>query len=98
MAKRIKIENSKRKEKWNLFGTERAIDAKLLKGAHTEIFSCYRAVIDGCVGVYEYNDNYIKLRLLKGALIINGNDFSISTFENNTITVNGKISSLEFCD
>ncbi len=98
LAKRIKLEKTKKKEKWNLFTTEKPIDSENLKGAHTEIFSRGRVVIEGCLGVYEYNDTYLKLRLIKGAVIISGTDFSISAFESGTITVNGKISTLEFCD
>ena len=98
MSKKLKIEKSKKREKLNLFGSEKVFDAEVLKGAHTEIFSNSRIVIEGCLGVYEYNDCYLKLKLIKGALIVSGSDFDISTFENTTITVNGKIIGLEFCD
>ncbi len=99
MAKRIKLEKSKKKEKWNLFGSEeQLLDTEILKGAHIEIFSSGRLVIEGCLGVYEYNENYLKLRLSKGALVVCGTGFDISSFEGKTITVKGKISTLEFCD
>ncbi len=98
MAKRIKIEKQKKKEKWNIFATQEVADSTFLRGAHTEIFSNERVVIEGCLGVYEYNDCYLKLRLSKGALVICGSDFSISSFENTTISVSGKITTLEFCD
>ena len=94
----MKIEKSKKREKLNLFGSEKVFDTDILKGSHTEIFSNSRIVIEGCLGVYEYNDCYLKLKLTKGALIVSGRDFDISTFEMGTITVNGKITSLEFCD
>lgn len=98
MAKKMKIEKSKKREKLNLFGSEKVFDTDILKGSHTEIFSNSRIVIEGCLGVYEYNDCYLKLKLIKGALIVSGSEFDISTFENSTITVNGKIDSLEFCN
>ena len=49
------------------------------------------------MGVYEYNDTYLKLRLSKGALVLCGERFDIVTYEEKTITVKGKINSLEFC-
>ena len=74
-----------------------ALDNDLIKGPHIELFYNNRAVVEGCIGVYEYNDTYLKLRLSKGALILNGEAFDILTFEDKTITVKGKINSLEFC-
>ena len=49
------------------------------------------------MGVLEYSDSYLKLRLPKGALTVCGGCFDIVSFEGTTITVKGKISSLEFC-
>lgn len=98
MSKKIKIEKGKKREKLNLFGSEKVFDASFANGARTEIFSNSRIVIEGCLGVYEYNDCYLKLKLIKGAVIVCGSDFDISTFEMGTITVNGKINTLEFCD
>lgn len=97
MQRQFKTKSAKKREKWNLFGGEKAFDSSVLKGAHIEIFDTKKAEIEGCLGVYEYNDNYLKLKLKKGALIIEGSDFNISTFENGTITVSGKINNLEFC-
>lgn len=98
MSRKIKIESNKKREKLNLFSGEKIFDTSALSGAHTEIFSNSRIVVEGCLGVYEYNDCYLKLKLTKGALIVSGSNFDISVFENSTITVNGKIDSLEFCD
>ena len=49
------------------------------------------------MGVMEYTDTYLKLRLPKGALTVCGTEFDIVTFEDTTITVKGNMSSLEFC-
>lgn len=98
MGKKLKIEKTKRKEKWNLFHIESAVlDDDLIKGPHIELFYNNRIVVEGCLGVYEYNDTYLKLRLKSGAIILCGENFDIVTFENDTITVKGKIASLEFC-
>lgn len=97
MAKKLKIEKSKRKNKWNLFSdNDGIIDKSMLSGIHTEIFGNGKISIDGCMGVYEYRDTYLKLKLNKGAVIICGSDFDITQFENRLITIKGIISSVEF--
>ena len=98
MGKKLKIESNKKREKWNIWGTGSPIlDGDLIKGPHIELFSNNQAVVDGCLGVYEYNDCYLKLKLIKGALILAGNNFDIVTFEGKIMTIKGKIDSLEFC-
>lgn len=97
MSKKLKIEKSKKKEKWNLFNSKvDVIDKDLLTGTHIELFFNNQIVIEGCLGVLEYNDTYLKLKLQKGAIILVGNQFDIVTFENKTMTVKGKINSVEF--
>ncbi len=97
MAKKLKIEKSKKSLKWNLTPKDDFIDSDMLMGPHIEIMGNGKIEIDGCNGVYEYSDDYIKLRLTKGALLICGNNFDILTFENKSITIKGKIKSIEFC-
>ena len=97
MAKKLKIEKSNKKEKWNLFGDNSlGLQNTLLQGCRIEIFSNNEAIIEGCLSVYEYNDSYLKLKTTSGAVIFVGQEFDIVSFEQKTITVKGKISSLEF--
>jgi len=97
LGKRLKIEKSKKKGKWNLIKNgDEIIDGNVLKGAHTEIFGNGKISVDGCMGVLEYRDSHLKLKLSKGSLIICGDEFDIVYFENRLITIKGKISSLEF--
>ena len=98
MAKKFKIEKSKKRLKWNLMPKSDLIEGDILSSCHIEIFGNNKIEIDGCAGVYEYTNDYIKLRLKTGALLICGNDFDIITFENKSITVKGNIKSVEFCD
>ena len=65
MAKKLKIEKSKRKDKWNLFSdNDGIIDKSMLSGIHTEIFGNGKISIDGCMGVYEYKDtNFTKIEI-----------------------------------
>lgn len=97
MAKKLKIEKSNKRAKWNLVPKNEFIDSGLLASSHIEVFGSTKIEIDGCEGVYEYTGDYLKLRLKKGALLISGNNFDILTFENKRMTVKGNIKSIEFC-
>ncbi len=97
MGKKLKIEKTKKREKLNIFGgSGDGFEKALLTGSRIELFSNTQIVIEGCLGVFEYNDNYLKLRLSTGALVLIGEGFDIVSFEEKTIFIKGKISSLEF--
>ena len=98
MTKKLKIEKSKKRSGWNLMPKADFIDGTMLKSPQIEIFGSGKIEIDGCEGIYEYTDDYLKLRLKNGALLICGKNFDILTFENKAITVKGNIKSIEFCD
>ena len=98
MAKKLKIEKSKKKTRWNLLGREDSfIDKDMITGPHIQIFSNSKISVEGCCGVFEYTDTYLKLKLQKGFLILCGSGFDIVFFEGRLITVKGNISSVEFC-
>lgn len=98
LAKKLKIEKSKRKAKWNIFNcADPPFENEMISGAHIEAFGNSKISIDGCLGVFEYSESYIKLKLAKGYIILCGNNLEVAFFENRLITINGKISSLEFC-
>ena len=98
MSKKLKIEKSQKKQKLNILRhTEELLDTGMATGAHTEIFGNNQISIDGCMGVHEYRDTYLKLKLQRGSIILCGTGFDITYFENRLITVKGKISSVEFC-
>ena len=89
---------SARKEKINFIENKNDfLNNERLKGAHIHIFSNKEIVIDGCEGIFEYSESYIKLNLCKWTLIINGSMLNISGFDNDMITVSGTVSSVEFC-
>ena len=98
MAKKLKIEKSKKQNNWNFFTCkENILDTDMILGTHTEIFGNGKINIEGCMGVLEYTDTYLKLKLQKGTLILCGDSFDIIYFEEKLITVKGVISSVEFC-
>ncbi len=98
MSKKLKIEKSKSEPKWNIFNCANTVfEGDIINGPHSEVFGNKKITIDGCFGVIDYNDTYIKLKLIKGCIILCGEGFNIAFFENKLITVTGKISSIEFC-
>lgn len=98
MAKKLKIENQKKRQRWRLLKTDEEYLTMPIKSAsHIEMLGNSLINIDGCLGVYEYSDTYLKIKLSKGSLILCGNGFDITYFENSLITVKGEISSVEFC-
>ncbi len=98
MSKKFKFKSEKPKEKWQIFGcSDSGAQAQRFKGPHIELFGNREITVEGCMGVFEYSDTYLKLKLPKGALILCGCNFDIVAFEGTTITVRGNMSSLEFC-
>ncbi len=98
MAKKLKFKSQKQPEKWRIFSCSDVLGGKeRIIGPHIEFFGNREIIIEGCLGVFEYSDTYLKLKLPKGSLILCGNSFDISSFEATTISIKGKIDSLEFC-
>jgi len=98
LGKKYKTEQSKKREKWNLLRNLDTYSGRdMLIGAHTEIFSNSKINVEGCMGVIEYKDTYLKLKLEKGVLILCGSGFDIVFYEERLISIKGVISSVEFC-
>ncbi len=96
MNKKIALQKSKKKSRWllNTFADES--EDKIPQGSIIEIKGNKTLCLEGCYGVSEYTDKILKLKLQKGYLTLYGAEFLITHFENRTITVKGKIFSLEF--
>ena len=98
MSKKFKFKSEKPREKWRIFNCyDIEEQANLIKAPRIELFGNKEITVEGCLGVLEYSDTYLKLKLPKGSLIVCGKNFDISAFEGTTITVKGSMSSLEFC-
>lgn len=99
MAKKLKIPISKKREKPQMFffHKEDDVQEKVIVKSHIELFSNEEITVDGCRGILDYNEQYIKLRLIKGGVILFGETLSVTFFENGAIRIKGKISALEFC-
>ena len=84
---------SKKENKIKLLGKGELLDGE----SRIEMYSNKEIVVDGCMGVLEFSDTYIKLKLKKGNAIIYGSGLNINGFEEKTITVSGSLQSVEFC-
>lgn len=96
MGKKLKIEKNKKIEKWKIFGIAKE-EKDLTLSPNIEMLGNREIIIDGCEGVFEYSESYIKIKIKKGVLILYGSDLNIVCFENSFISLKGKIETLEFC-
>ena len=95
---RFKFRTARKKKRFNFIeDSTELLDSEILKNSHIEIFSNKKIILEGCINILEYEDDFLKLKLKKGSLLIMGSGFSISVFENENIIINGNISSIEFC-
>ncbi|MBO4431952.1 MAG: YabP/YqfC family sporulation protein [Clostridia bacterium] len=97
MAK-FKFTGAKKDKSIRLFGYEETFkNAKKFSGAKIEMLSNREISVDGCRGITEYNDSYVKLKIIGGLLIISGKGLQIPIFEKPIITVTGIIENIELC-
>ncbi len=98
MAKKFTFPSEKPKEKWQIFRhLDGAMEAGGFSGPHFELFGNRELLLEGCLGVFEYSDTYLKLRISHGSVIICGKGFDIVLFEDALIRIKGEFSSIEFC-
>jgi sporulation protein YqfC len=64
--------------------------------AHIEMAGNREAVIDGCQGVVEYDENIIKLSTGKMVIKFSGRDLQIKTLTHDSAVVSGFILAMEF--
>lgn len=97
MSRKLKYKSgTTKKTAWVLKG-DATQDLNRVSGTHIEMISNREICVEGCVGVLEYTDVYLKLNLGKGMLIIIGNELDIVLFEGKNITICGNVNSVEFC-
>ena len=64
---------------------------------HIEMISNLEMTVEGCKGVAEYTDEFLRLDLTDGILMLFGADLRIAMFDGTVLVVRGSITSLEFC-
>lgn len=61
-----------------------------------ELLSNTEAVVEGCNGILEYDDNVIKIAIHKMQVRFSGMDLSIKSLNSESIIIQGQISGIEF--
>lgn len=80
-----------KKERFNrLFETTQIGDTRI------EIIGSKRIAVEGCYGIQEYSPESVKVNMPKGTLMILGTELEICLMMERGITVEGKISAIEF--
>jgi len=96
MSRKFKFKSNREKPKINLLSLGENAEGSFIS-PHTQLFSNREITVEGCKGVMEYKDTYLKIKIDKGLIILCGDGFCITHYENHVITVKGKISTIEFC-
>ncbi|MCR4925071.1 MAG: YabP/YqfC family sporulation protein [Clostridiales bacterium] len=72
-------------------------DELAVKGlAHIEIMGNRKAVIDGCKGVLDYNENLVRLNTGKNIIRFTGDNLTITSMNNEQAIVSGDIITMDF--
>lgn len=93
MRKKLNTEFKPKKEKMKLFGVG---ELSASAGPTIQLNSNKEASIEGCLGVMDYYENLIKLRISGGVMIFSGQKFNISSLTDNYVEITGEIDSIEF--
>ena len=63
---------------------------------HIELLGNREVTVDGCKGILEYDDGFIRLNMGKTVLRLTGRDLVISALSDRTAVIEGYILSIEF--
>ncbi|MGI5895739.1 MAG: YabP/YqfC family sporulation protein [Oscillospiraceae bacterium] len=61
-----------------------------------ELLGNSEAVVEGCKGILEYDDNIIRIAIHKMEVKFSGIDLSIKSLNSESIIIEGQISGIEF--
>lgn len=67
-----------------------------LRLPHIELCSNCEAGVEGCAGIIEYDESLVRLNCKSVTVKFSGSRLSIGNLSGGFISVNGKISSVEF--
>ena len=93
MSKKIKTDQTQKKEKFKLFA-----DSEVPAATETviNVMGNKEVSIDGCRGVIDYYDNFIKIKIIKGVALFSGSSLVLTEFSENGAIIKGNIESIEF--
>lgn len=66
-------------------------------GVKVEVFSNKEAIIEGCKGIMEYNDDYIKINIGRGSIVFTGDELFAYSYFGETLVIKGRINNIEYC-
>ena len=93
---KFRFKTKKGKEKLKILKCNDILnDTKRISGPTMEVFSNREIYIEGCKGILEYNDVYIKVKVVGGMIIVSGTSLDVPSFEGPAISIKGKINSIE---
>ncbi len=95
MSRKFRFESAKEREKI-LGGNEDTLKPEHIRGPHITFYSNKEMIVDGCTGIIEYCDTYLRLKAGKGSMTLFGRDFDITVFDDRQLNVRGNFSSIEF--
>ncbi|MBR7071677.1 MAG: YabP/YqfC family sporulation protein [Clostridia bacterium] len=95
MSKKYRFPVKKDREKiyWN---GKNAVEQQLAGLPRLELFSNLSFTLEGCKGILEYRDDYIKMKISKGSVTLCGEKLTVVSFQGKNIQIAGRIFSLEF--
>ena len=96
MAK-FKFKTNSEKKKLKIFHCADVIDSgKKISGSRIEMISNRELSLDGCRAILEYNDVYIRLKIIGGEITVVGSALDIPVYDGPQITVTGEIKTIDF--
>lgn len=97
LSKKIRVGLKKKCEKIKLFGSEEIFSSDMAGVPNIHIYGNKEVLLEGCSGIIEYTAEIIKINMGKGTVSFLGKNLFITMLEEKNITINGEISSIEFC-
>ncbi len=63
---------------------------------HVEIIGKRQVIAENIRGITEYDEQFVKIILKEGSLVVMGSDLLLDALEKTTVVVRGKITAVEF--
>lgn len=70
----------------------------MLSPVHLEMKSNREAVVEGCLGIEEYDENIVKIKMPKMGICFFGKKLEIKCMSVDSLVIEGVISSIEFSE
>lgn len=88
--------HKKKKNKNNCVKSTNITEYALSDFSHFEINSNKEAIVEGCKGILQYDENVIKINMGKMITNFYGKNLSLKCLDSDSLVIIGTISSIEF--